>query len=43
LSRVEGFSYQEVAEALETSESAVKSLIFRATQTLREHFKDLIG
>jgi RNA polymerase sigma-70 factor, ECF subfamily len=42
LSRVEGFSYQEVANCLETSESAVKSLIFRATQTLRESLKDLI-
>jgi RNA polymerase sigma-70 factor, ECF subfamily len=42
LSRVEGFSYQEVAECLETSESAVKSLIFRATQTLRAQLKDLV-
>ena len=42
LSRVEGFSYQEVADILETSESAVKSLIFRATQTLREDLKDLL-
>ena len=42
LSRVEGFSYQEVADTLETSESAVKSLIFRATQTLRSKLKDLI-
>jgi RNA polymerase sigma-70 factor (ECF subfamily) len=41
LSRVEGFSYQEVAEILETTESAVKSLIFRATQTLREELHDL--
>src|SRR5262245_16559156 len=43
LSRVEGFSYQEVAECLETSESAVKSLIFRATQTLREELADLLS
>lgn len=42
LSRVEGLSYQEVAECLETSESAVKSLIFRATQTLREELADLL-
>ncbi len=42
LSRVEGLSYQEVAECLETTESAVKSLIFRATQTLRERLKDLL-
>jgi RNA polymerase sigma-70 factor (ECF subfamily) len=37
LSRVDGFSYQEVAENLDTSVSAVKSLIFRATATLRRH------
>jgi RNA polymerase sigma-70 factor, ECF subfamily len=42
LSRVEGLSYQEVAECLETTESAVKSLIFRATQTLREELGDLL-
>lgn len=42
LSRVEGFSYQDVAICLETTESAVKSLIFRATQTLRENLRDLI-
>lgn len=42
LSRVEGFSYQAVAECLETSESAVKSLIFRATRTLRQKLKDLV-
>ena len=42
LSRVEGLSYQEVAECLEITESAVKSLIFRATQTLREELADLL-
>jgi RNA polymerase sigma-70 factor (ECF subfamily) len=42
LSRVEGLSYQEVAECLETTESAVKSLIFRATQTLRDQLADLL-
>ena len=42
LSRVEGLSYQEVADCLETTESAVKSLIFRATQTLREELADLL-
>jgi RNA polymerase sigma-70 factor (ECF subfamily) len=42
LSRVEGLSYQEVAECLETTESAVKSLIFRATQTLRGELADLL-
>jgi RNA polymerase sigma-70 factor (ECF subfamily) len=43
LSRVEGLSYQEVAECLDTTESAVKSLIFRATQTLREELADLLS
>jgi RNA polymerase sigma-70 factor (ECF subfamily) len=42
LSRVEGLSYQEVAQCLQTTESAVKSLIFRATQTLREELADLL-
>lgn len=42
LSRVAGFPYQEIADCLETSESAVKSLIFRATQTLRDSLKDLL-
>jgi RNA polymerase sigma-70 factor (ECF subfamily) len=42
LSRVEGLAYLEVAECLETTESAVKSLIFRATRTLREELGDLL-
>lgn len=42
LSRAEGLSYQEVAECLETTESAVKSLIFRATQALRKELADLV-
>jgi DNA-directed RNA polymerase specialized sigma24 family protein len=42
LSRVDGFSYQEVAENLDMSVSAVKSLIFRATATLRRELGDLI-
>ena len=36
LARVEGLSYEEVAEALSCSVSAVKSLIHRATVTLRD-------
>ncbi|MEA2624447.1 MAG: hypothetical protein QOD06_492 [Candidatus Binatota bacterium] len=40
LSRIEGFSYQEVAGCLDTSVSAVKSLVFRATQTLREGLRE---
>jgi RNA polymerase sigma-70 factor (ECF subfamily) len=34
LCRFEGLSYREIAEALETSESAVKSLVHRATVAL---------
>jgi RNA polymerase sigma-70 factor (ECF subfamily) len=36
LSAVEGFSYAEVAEALETSDKSVKSLVHRARATLAE-------
>jgi RNA polymerase sigma-70 factor (ECF subfamily) len=42
LSRVDGFSYQEVADNLDTSVSAVKSLIFRATETLRRDLGELL-
>jgi len=36
MSRVDGLSYLEVADALDTTESAVKSLVFRATATMRK-------
>ena len=42
MSRWEGFSYQEVAEVLGTTEKAVKSLVFRATQSLREGLQDIL-
>jgi len=42
LGRVDGLSYRDVAESLQTSVSAVKSLIFRATSTLRHELRDLI-
>ena len=42
MSRVEGMAYREVAEALETSESAVKSLVFRATATLRKELAEFL-
>src|SRR5262245_49882174 len=42
LSRLEGLSYQEVAEVLGTTEKAVKSLVFRATQSLREGLKEFL-
>ena len=42
LSRVEGMSYREVADALECSESAVKSLVFRATATMRKELTEYL-
>lgn len=42
LSRWEGLSYQEVAEVLGTTEKAVKSLVFRATQSLREGLREFL-
>jgi RNA polymerase sigma-70 factor (ECF subfamily) len=40
LARVEGLSYEEVAEALASSVSAVKSLIHRATVKLRDRMQE---
>jgi RNA polymerase sigma-70 factor (ECF subfamily) len=40
LARVEGLSYDEVATALSCSVSAVKSLVHRATITLREQLQE---
>ncbi|MFM8411785.1 MAG: RNA polymerase sigma factor [Alphaproteobacteria bacterium] len=40
LSRSQDLRYQEIAEILNTSEQAVKSLVFRATRTLKEGLKD---
>jgi len=42
LSRVDGLSYREVAESLDTSIDAVKSLIFRASATLRRDLAELL-
>jgi RNA polymerase sigma-70 factor (ECF subfamily) len=42
LSRLEGMSYQEVAEVLGSTEKAVKSLVFRATQSLKEGLRDIM-
>jgi RNA polymerase sigma-70 factor (ECF subfamily) len=42
LSRLEGMSYQEVSEVLGTTEKAVKSLVFRATQSLKDGLHDLL-
>ncbi len=38
----EGMTYREIADAMNKSESAVKSIIFRAREELREHLKDLM-
>lgn len=43
LSRMEGMSYQEVAEVLGSTEKAVKSLVFRATQSLKEGLRDIVN
>jgi RNA polymerase sigma-70 factor, ECF subfamily len=40
LSRVEGFDYREVAQCLGVSEYAVKSLVFRATRSLRDGLRN---
>lgn len=40
LARVEGLSYDEIARSLACSVSAVKSLIHRATVSLREQLRD---
>ncbi len=42
MSRVDGMSYLEVAEALDTTESAVKSLVFRATATMRKELAEFL-
>ena len=39
LRRYEELSYEEIAETLDQSVSAVKSLLFRARTELREHLK----
>jgi len=43
LSRVEGFDHRAVASCLGVSEFAVKSLVFRATRTLREGIEGCDG
>jgi len=42
LSRVEGMSYREVAQTIEVSEGAVKSLVFRATATMRHELAEFL-
>jgi RNA polymerase sigma-70 factor (ECF subfamily) len=43
LRRYEQLSYEEIAETLELSVSAVKSLLFRARTTLRESLSDYLN
>ena len=40
--KYEGLDYKQIGEVLKLSESATKSLLFRAYQTLREKLKDFI-
>ena len=40
--KYEGLDYKSIGEVLKLSESATKSLLFRAYQTLREKLKDFI-
>jgi RNA polymerase sigma-70 factor (ECF subfamily) len=40
--KYEGMDYKEIGDVLKLSESATKSLLFRAYQTLREKLKDFI-
>lgn len=40
--KYEGMDYRQIGEVLKLSESATKSLLFRAYQTLREKLKDFI-
>ena len=42
LSRVDGLAYDDVADALGCSEGAVKALIFRATQSLKQTLRDFL-
>jgi len=40
--KYQGLDYQQIGEVLRLSESATKSLLFRAYQTLREKLKDFV-
>jgi RNA polymerase sigma-70 factor (ECF subfamily) len=40
LNKVEGLSYEEVAEVMQTSVSSVESLLFRARNNLKTHLQD---
>ena len=40
--KYEGLDYKQIGDVLKLSESATKSLLFRAYQTLRDKLKDFI-
>jgi RNA polymerase sigma-70 factor (ECF subfamily) len=42
LSRMDGMAYRDVADALGTTEGAVKALLFRATHGLRDRLRDFL-
>ncbi|MCI0355834.1 MAG: sigma-70 family RNA polymerase sigma factor [Acidobacteria bacterium] len=42
LHKYQGMDYREIAQVMELSESATKSLLFRAYETLRDKLKDLV-
>jgi len=42
LSRIDGMAYRDVADALGTTEGAVKALLFRATHGLRDRLRDFL-
>jgi len=41
--KYQGMDYKQIGEVLKLSESATKSLLFRAYQTLRERLKDFVS
>jgi hypothetical protein len=41
--KYQGMDYREIGEVLKLSESATKSLLFRAYQTLRDKLKDFVA
>jgi len=40
--KYQGMDYREIAEVLKLSESATKSLLFRAYEALRERLKEFV-
>jgi RNA polymerase sigma-70 factor (ECF subfamily) len=40
--KYQGMDYRQIGEVLKLSESATKSLLFRAYQTLRDKLKDFV-